>query len=427
MGGPWKVTWTLLLLVLLLSSCVSAAKLPPLAAAPPSPTHITSDDLSRNIIKSHPNSVGTRLAPSVPSILSSQPSGDTLVGPADIYIPPPKSQVVEVRKDSANRLVHHSGYANVGHAVYNKHPGAGVLPEHPATNLQPSEPEQPHLINRNPLTTQQQEQTPTVDQPTQISKSFNHEISQINSNVNINPIDEYDHLPFEQDHSLIDHDSSIIIDHELNLPEENEPELTNNPILPTYNIPSSVHKFPAVPKFGSVPRSRNITIIAGGNKPVNTEENQPTIIDHNDEHSLEDIEQVPPQFRGNGRPSYVNPRLNSPYDIGGFLPSSPRDELPLGLCTSNEFECISDHKCIPRSWVCDASHRQDCNDGSDEALDLCPGEYHRILIRLLSGPVIEMSYWADIESLNFSQYKGKSLFHMIAVFGISENGIPAII
>ena len=44
-----------------------------------------------------------------------------------------------------------------------------------------------------------------------------------------------------------------------------------------------------------------------------------------------------------------------------------------GICTMNEFECVSDHQCIPQSWVCDTLRRWDCHDGSDEDPKICPG------------------------------------------------------
>lgn len=35
-------------------------------------------------------------------------------------------------------------------------------------------------------------------------------------------------------------------------------------------------------------------------------------------------------------------------------------------CSENEFECISDHKCIPSEKQCD--YKNDCDDGSDESV-----------------------------------------------------------
>lgn len=34
-------------------------------------------------------------------------------------------------------------------------------------------------------------------------------------------------------------------------------------------------------------------------------------------------------------------------------------------CSDNEFECVSDHKCIPLESYCD--YTNDCDDGSDES------------------------------------------------------------
>ncbi|KAA0203681.1 hypothetical protein HAZT_HAZT008051 [Hyalella azteca] len=45
-----------------------------------------------------------------------------------------------------------------------------------------------------------------------------------------------------------------------------------------------------------------------------------------------------------------------------------------GHCPASEFECVSTRDCIPRAWVCDATRRPDCPDGSDESPHICPRE-----------------------------------------------------
>ena len=39
-------------------------------------------------------------------------------------------------------------------------------------------------------------------------------------------------------------------------------------------------------------------------------------------------------------------------------------------CSTDQFECVSDRKCIPKSWTCDGEN--DCGDSSDEQQD-CQG------------------------------------------------------
>ncbi|XP_069976849.1 very low-density lipoprotein receptor isoform X17 [Penaeus vannamei] len=41
-------------------------------------------------------------------------------------------------------------------------------------------------------------------------------------------------------------------------------------------------------------------------------------------------------------------------------------------CSPDKFECPNKEKCIPLSWCCDGT--VDCDDGSDEAPDICPGK-----------------------------------------------------
>nr|XP_027228876.1 low-density lipoprotein receptor-like [Penaeus vannamei] len=42
-------------------------------------------------------------------------------------------------------------------------------------------------------------------------------------------------------------------------------------------------------------------------------------------------------------------------------------------CSPDKFECPNKEKCIPLSWCCDGT--VDCDDGSDEAPDICPGMF----------------------------------------------------
>ena len=53
--------------------------------------------------------------------------------------------------------------------------------------------------------------------------------------------------------------------------------------------------------------------------------------------------------------------LNYDDSFSHYLTFSENRQI---ACTSKQFKCESDNKCIPNHWRCD--NKEDCNDGSDE-------------------------------------------------------------
>ena len=54
----------------------------------------------------------------------------------------------------------------------------------------------------------------------------------------------------------------------------------------------------------------------------------------------------------------------------GNLPEPPATQIPMtttpgpGACTPDEFYCVANTKCIPKTALCD--FKNDCDDGADE-------------------------------------------------------------
>ena len=64
-------------------------------------------------------------------------------------------------------------------------------------------------------------------------------------------------------------------------------------------------------------------------------------------------------------------------------------------CTSNQFTCLSENRCIPSSWECDGI--SDCSDGSDEVEENCGDRCsdESKTFQCNSGQCIDISYRCD--------------------------------
>lgn len=292
---------------------------------------------------------------------------DNLVGPADVYISRPVPQDV-VQGGPATRLLHNVR-ASENYSLTNRHADSGV-PSQAATLAQPKAEEE----EQQPMPT---EDEPSADQTTPLDQ--NHPDLSVHPELDLNrPILR------EGPPSLVGQVPSISSEmvHKING--------GNDVDMPTVNLPTSFTQEPAEPVYKTIIPTHNSPIISSTPTPIithspPTNDHFPNQINHIEEESHTNYvplpnSNVPVMINHNRRYPSANHYDSDPISriANGVQGMTNVDQgsmtLPSGNCGISEFECVSDHSCIPRLWVCDSHGSRECPDGSDEDPAICPGE-----------------------------------------------------